>query len=115
MASKQSARTSTFMVKEQCPMPQLQNTAHGKSDVITSSTPNPAPSYAVHKYVTDVAELISASAESRRMFLMEVTKKCLEAAKKDRDSKQMTSSQPTTNTISSSTSDSIQYFYIQKN
>ena len=47
MASKQSASTSTFIVKEQGPMPQLQNTAHGKSDVITSSTPNPAPSYAV--------------------------------------------------------------------
>ena len=63
------------------------------------------------------AELISASAESRRMFLMEVTKKCLEAAKKDRDSNQMTSSwlkQPTTNTTSSSiTRKVIQYFYIQ--
>ena len=84
-------------------MPQLQNTAHGKSDVITSSTPNPAPSYAVPKYVTDVAELISASIKSRRMFLTEMTRKCLEAAKKDRDSNQMTSSQPTTNTTSFST------------
>ena len=103
MASKLSASTSTLMVKEQVPMPQLQNIADGKSDVITSSTPNPAPSYTVPKYVTDVAELISASAESRRMFLMEVTKRGLEAAKKDRDSNQMTSSQPTTNTTSSST------------
>ena len=81
MASKQSASTSTFIVKEQGPMPQQQNTAHGKACVITSSTPNPAPSYAVHKYVTDAAELISASAETRKMFLMEVTKKCLEAAR----------------------------------
>ena len=48
---------------------------------ITSSTPNPALSHAVPKYVTDVAELISASAESRRMFLTEVTRTCLEAAK----------------------------------
>ena len=91
------------MIKEQGPMPQLQNTAHGKSDVITSSTLNSAPSHAVPRYVTDVAELISASAESRRIFLMEVTKKCLEAAKKDRDFNQMTSSQPTTNAPSSST------------
>ena len=74
-------------------MPQQQNTAHGNSDVITSSTPNPALSHAVPKYVTDVAELISASAESRRMFLKEVTRTCLEVAKKDRDSNQITSSQ----------------------
>ena len=99
MASKQSASTSTFMVKEQGLMPPLQNTAHGNSDVITSS----APSYAVPKYVTDVEELISASGESRRMFLMEVTRMCLETAKKDRASNQMTSSQPTTNTTSTST------------
>ena len=92
MASKQSPSTSTFMVKEQYPMPQQQNTAHGNVDVITSSTPNPALSHAVPKYVTDVAELILASVESRRMFLTEVTRTCLEAAKKDRDSNQMTSS-----------------------
>ena len=80
------------MVKEKGSMPQQQNTAHGNSDVITSSTPIPALSHAVPKYVTDVAELISASAESRRMFLTEVTRTCLEAPKKDRDSNQMTSS-----------------------
>ena len=63
----------------------------------------------VPKYVTDVAKLISASAESRRMFLTEVTRTCLEAAKKDKaDSNQMTSSQlgqtPTnTNTTSTRT------------
>ena len=56
--------------------------------VVTSSTPNPAPTPAVHKYVTDVAELISASADTRKMFLTEVTKKCLEMAKKEKDSKQ---------------------------
>ena len=91
------------MVKEQGPIPQLQNTAHGNSDVIKSSTPNPAPSCAAPKYVTDVAELISASVESRRMFLMEVTIMCLEAAKKDKASSQISSSQPTTNTTSTST------------
>ena len=71
-------------------MPQQPNTAHGNSDVTTIS----ALSHAVPKYVTDVAEMISASAESRRMFLTEVTRTCLEAAKKDKtDSHQMTSSQ----------------------
>ena len=102
MASKQAPSTSTFIVKEQGPMPQQQNTAHGNPDVTTTS----ALLHAVPKYVTDVAELISASAESRRMFLTEVTRTCLEAAKKDRDSHQMTSSQlkqPTTNTRTTTT------------
>ena len=71
-------------------MPQLPNTAHGKPDVPTTS----AHSYAVPKYVTDVARLISASAESRRMFLTEVTRTCLEAAKKDKvDANQAITSQ----------------------
>ena len=73
-------------------MPQQQNTAHGNPDVNILSTPPPALLHAVPKYVTDVAELISASAESRRMFLTEVTRTCLEAAKKEKDSHQMTSS-----------------------
>ena len=88
MASKPSPSTSTFIEEGQGPMPQQPNTAHGNSDVTTIS----ALSHAVPKYVTDVAELISASAESRRMFLTEVTRTCLEAAKKDKaDSHQMTS------------------------
>ena len=94
MASKQSANTSTSMTKEQGPMPPAQNTAHGKkksSVAVTLSTHNPAPTSAVHKYVTDVAELISASADTRKMFLTEVTKKCLEMAKKEKDSKQQSS------------------------
>ena len=57
MAFKQSASTSTFTVKEQGPMPQQQNTAHGDSDVITSSTPNPALSHAVPKYGFEVQSL----------------------------------------------------------
>ena len=92
MASKQSTSTSTFIVKGQGPMLQQQNTTHGNPDVTTTSAPNPALSHAVPKYVTDVAELISTLAESRRMFLTEVTRTCLEAAKKDkrdRDSYQM--------------------------
>ena len=92
MASKQSPSTFTYIVKEQGPMPQQQNTVHGNPHMNISSTPNPALSHAVPKYVTDVAELISASAESRRMFLTEVTRTCLEAAKKEKDSHQMTSS-----------------------
>ena len=103
MASKQSPSTSTFIEEGQGPMPQQPITAHGNSDVTTTS----ALSYAVPKYVTDVARLISASAESRRMFLTEVTRTCLEAAKKDKaDSNQMTSSQlgqPPTNTNTTST------------
>ena len=88
MASKQSANTNTSMTKEQGPMPSAPNTTHGKTSVaITSSTHNPAPTSAVHKYVTDVAELISASADTRKMFLTEVTKKCLQMAKKEKDSK----------------------------
>ena len=74
-------------------MPQQPNTTHGNSDVTTISAPNPALSHTVPNYVIDIAELISASAESRRMFLTEVTRTCLEAAKKDKaDSHQMTSS-----------------------
>ena len=89
MASKQSANTSTSMTKEQSPMPPAPNTAHGKTSVaVTSSTHNLAPTSAVHKYVTYVAELISASADTRKMFLTEVTKKCLEMAKKEKDSQQ---------------------------
>ena len=39
----------------------------------------------------DAAELIPASADTRKMFLTEVTKKCLEMAKKEKDSKQQSS------------------------
>ena len=92
MASKPSPSTSTFIIKGQDPMPQQPNTTHGNLDVSTTSAPNPALSHAAPKYVTDVAELISASAETRRMFLTEVTRTCLEAAKKDKaGSHQMTS------------------------
>ena len=76
MASKPSPSTSTF-IEGQGPMPQV---PHGNSDVATTS----AHSYAVPKYVTDVATLISASVESGRMFLTEVKRTCLEAAKKDK-------------------------------
>ena len=91
MASKQSANTSMTKGSSSSvdPMLSTPTTIHGKTSVaITSSTPNPAPTSAVHKYVTDVAELISASANTRKIFLTEVTKKCLEMAKKENDSKQ---------------------------
>ena len=103
MASKPPPSTSTFIVKGQDPMPQQPNTAHGNSDVTTIS----AHSHAVPKYVTDVTEFVSASVESRRIFLTEVTRTCLEAAKKDKaDSHQMTAmqmGQPPTNTNTTST------------
>ena len=101
VTSKPSPSTSTFIVKGPDPMPQQSNSAHGNLDVTTTSTPNPTLLHAVPKYVTDVAELISASAETRKMFLTEVTRTCLEAAKRDKtDSYQMTSlqlGQPITN------------------
>ena len=114
MASKQSPSTSTFIEEGQGPMPQLPITAHGKSDVPTTS----AHSYAVPKYVTDVARLISASAESRRMFLTEVTRTCLEAAKKDKaDSNQTIASQLDTTAHQHKHNwykNNIQYFFIWK-
>ena len=86
MASKPSPSTSTF-IEGQGTKPQV---LHGNPDVPTTS----AHSYAVTKYVTDVATLISASAESRKMFLTEVTRTCLEAAKKGKvDANQAIASQ----------------------
>ena len=58
------------------------NTSPGKkkSDAKpTSSTPNPAPTSVVQKYVTDAAEIISAQT-TRKMFMVEVFKKCNEVA-----------------------------------
>ena len=95
MASKPSPSTSTFIEEGQGTKPQV---PYGNPDVPTTS----AHSYAVPKYVTDVATLISAAAESRKMFLTEVTRTCLEAAKKDKaDTNQAIASQlvqPPTNT-----------------
>ena len=75
MASKPSL--NTFIEGEQTAKP---STSHGSSDVATTS----AHSYVVPKYVTDVATLIATTPESRKMFLTEVTRVCLEAAKKDK-------------------------------
>ena len=73
------------MTKEQDPMPSTSNPTHGKTSVeVTSSTPNPAPTSAVYKYVTDVAELISVSADTRKMFLTEVTQKFLKWQRRKR-------------------------------
>ena len=77
MASKPSPNTSTFIGEGQNTRPQ---TSYGNPDVATTS----AHSYVVPKYVTDVATLIAATPESRKMFLAEVTRVCLEAAKKDK-------------------------------
>ena len=77
MASKPSPSTSTFIEEGQGTKPQVQ---HGNPGVATAS----AHSYVVPKYVTDVATLIATSADSRQMFLTEVTRACLEAAKKDK-------------------------------
>ena len=77
MASKPSLNTSTFIGREQTAKP---STSYGNADVATTS----AHSYVVPKYVTDVATLIATTPESRKMFLAEVTRVCLEAAKKDK-------------------------------
>ena len=77
MASKPSPNRSTFIGEGQSTNPQ---TSHGNPDVATTS----AHSYVVPKYVTDVATLIATTPESRKMFLTEVTRVCLEAAKKDK-------------------------------
>ena len=77
MASKLSLNTSIFIGREQTAKP---STSHGNSDVATTS----AHSYVVPNYVTDVATLIATTPESRKMFLTEVTRVCLEAAKKDK-------------------------------
>ena len=77
MASKPSPSTNTFIEEGQGTKAQV---SHGNPDVATTS----AHSYVVPKYVTDVATLITTSADSRQMFLTEVTRACLEAAKKDK-------------------------------
>ena len=94
MASKPSPSTSTF-IEGQGTKPQVQ---HGNPDVATTS----AHSYVVPKYVTDVATLIATTPESRKMFLTEVTRICLEVARKDKaEANQAITSQmvqPPTNT-----------------
>ena len=99
MASKSSPSTNTF-IEGQGTKPQA---PHGNSDVATSSV----HSYVVPKYVTDVASLITTSAESRNLFLSEITRTCLEAVKKDKaDANQAIASQlvqPPTNTNITST------------
>ena len=77
MASKPSLNTSTFIGREQTARP---STSYGNPDVATTS----AHSYVFPKYVTDVATLIATTPKSRKMFLAEVTRVCLEAAKKDK-------------------------------
>ena len=100
MASKPSTSTNTFIEEGQGTNLQV---PYGNPDVATTS----AHSYVVPKYVTDVATLIATSAESRSMFLSEVTRACLEATTKDKaDANQAIASQlvqPPTNTNITST------------
>ena len=83
IASKPSTNTTTSTTKEQDFMPPPQSTVHGKKESgvkATSSTPNPAPTSVVERYVTDAAEIISASPPFRRIFIAEVFEKCSEIA-----------------------------------
>ena len=95
MTSKPSPSTNTFIEEGQGTKSQI---PHGNPDVATASV----HSYVVPKYLTDVATLIATSAESRNMFLSEVTRTCLEAVQKDKaDANQAIASQliqPPTNT-----------------
>ena len=88
MASKPSTNTTLSTVADQDPMPSKQSTVHGKKEsgvTITSSIPNPAPTSVVQRYVTDAAEIISASPAYRRMFITEVFRKCNETAQWEKD------------------------------
>ena len=57
----------------------------------TSSTPTTVPTYVVKNYVTDAANMISSSPATRRLLLTEVTRMCLERAKRDEELEQTTS------------------------
>ena len=84
MESKPSTSTTTSTTEKQDPMPSPQSTAQGKKESNadpTSSTPNPVPTFVVQKYVTDAAAIISSSQAARRMFMVEVFKKCNEIAR----------------------------------
>ena len=88
MTSKPSKTTPTSTTTKPDPISQPHNTVPCKknSDATpTLSTPKPAPTSVVQQYVTDAAEMISSSPTSRRMFLTEVTKKCLEVAKQEKE------------------------------
>ena len=84
MDSKSSTSTCTSSADKQDPNTQPQNPAPGKTAPNvnpTSSTPTPTPTSVVQKYVTDAAEMISSLPDTRKQFLTEVTKMCLERAK----------------------------------
>ena len=83
MTSKPSTNTTTSTAAEQDPMPSQQSTAHSKKEssvAVTSSTPNPVSTSVVQRYVTDAAEIISATSAYRKMFIAEVFRKCNENA-----------------------------------
>ena len=86
MASKPSKTTPTSPTAKPDPISQPHNTVPGrKNSTPTLSTPKPTPTSVVQQYVIDAAEMISLSPTSRRMFLTEVTKKCLEVAKQEKE------------------------------
>ena len=80
MESKPSTNTVTSTEQDPCTV-----SVSGKKEsdeTPTSSTPNPAPTSVVQKYVTDAAKIIASSPTFRRKFITEVSqcKKCIEAA-----------------------------------
>ena len=90
MASKPSKTTPTSTIVRPDQISQPQNIVPGQKEMnsdatSTISTPNPVPTSAVQQYVTDATRLISSSPTSRKMFLDEVAKKCLEVANQEKE------------------------------
>ena len=84
MESKLSTSTTMSTTARQDLMPSQQSTAPGKNESnadSTSSTPNPVHTSVVQKYVTDAAAIISSSQATRRMYMVEVFKKCNEISR----------------------------------
>ena len=89
MASKPATNTTTSTTAEQDPMPSQQSIAHDKKEsgvTVTSSTPNPVPTSVTQRYVTDAAEIISATPAYRKMFIAEEFRKCNEIAQWEKES-----------------------------
>ena len=101
MESKPS--TNTVTSTEQDPMPSQQSAFPGKNEsdeTPTSSTPNPAPTSVVQKYVTDTAEIVSATPAYRKMFIAEVFRKYNEITQGEKESGKTSSELPRSSTTS---------------
>ena len=85
MESPPSTRTTTSTTAKQDTLPSSQNTSVDKKSNAsnansTLSIPIPTYSPVFQKYVTDAAEIIASTHLTRKMFIVEVFKKCSEIA-----------------------------------